>query len=141
MFESILYGGKDRIPRWVSGLLARQKGFGCIAVPEWTAMAVSCPSSRAGAAVHRTAALGMFESLLLRRQRPDTLTGIRSLARQKGFEPPTFRLGGGCSIQLSYWRMQRGYFSGFYHLCQGKSREICHRKFPFSTLQNRHFGL
>ena len=27
------------------------------------------------------------------------------LARQKGFEPPTFRLGGGCSIQLSYWRM------------------------------------
>lgn len=27
------------------------------------------------------------------------------LARQKGFEPPTFRLGGGCSIQLSYWRI------------------------------------
>ena len=25
------------------------------------------------------------------------------LAPQKGFGPPTFRLGGGCSIQLSYW--------------------------------------
>ena len=25
------------------------------------------------------------------------------LAHQKGFGPPTFRLGGGCSIQLSYW--------------------------------------
>ena len=25
------------------------------------------------------------------------------LALQKGFGPPTFRLGGGCSIQLSYW--------------------------------------
>ena len=31
--------------------------------------------------------------------------GFRHLARQKGFEPPTFRLGGGCSIQLSYWRV------------------------------------
>ena len=27
------------------------------------------------------------------------------LARQKGLEPPTFRLGGGRSIQLSYWRI------------------------------------
>ena len=27
------------------------------------------------------------------------------LARLKGFEPPTCRLGGGCSIQLSYKRM------------------------------------
>ena len=31
------------------------------------------------------------------------------MARQKGFEPPTFRLGGGCSIQLSYRRIE--YFS------------------------------
>ena len=30
-------------------------------------------------------------------------TAVDSLARQKGFGPPTFRLGGGCSIQLSYW--------------------------------------
>ena len=27
------------------------------------------------------------------------------VARQKEFESPTFRLGGGCSIQLSYWRI------------------------------------
>ena len=32
--------------------------------------------------------------------------GFRHLARQKGFGPPTFRLGGGCSIQLSYWRVR-----------------------------------
>ena len=48
--------------------------------------------------------ISSFESLPLK---PKTgyPTGIRFLARQKGFEPPTFRLGGGCSIQLSYWRM------------------------------------
>ena len=27
------------------------------------------------------------------------------MARQKEFESLTFRLGGGCSIQLSYWRI------------------------------------
>ena len=48
--------------------------------------------------------IGSFVSLLLK-QKPDAQMGIRFLARQKGFEPPTFRLGGGCSIQLSYWRM------------------------------------
>ena len=25
------------------------------------------------------------------------------MASQRGVEPPTCRLGGGCSIQLSYW--------------------------------------
>ena len=29
----------------------------------------------------------------------------RLLARQKELESPTFRLGGGRSIQLSYWRI------------------------------------
>lgn len=28
---------------------------------------------------------------------------ISCLASQAGFEPATYRLGGGCSIQLSYW--------------------------------------
>ena len=27
------------------------------------------------------------------------------MARQEGFEPPTYRLEGGCSILLSYWRI------------------------------------
>ncbi len=27
------------------------------------------------------------------------------LARQEGFEPPTYCLEGSCSILLSYWRM------------------------------------
>ena len=32
-------------------------------------------------------------------------TAVDSLARQKELESPTFRLGGGRSIQLSYWRI------------------------------------
>ena len=31
----------------------------------------------------------------------------RFLASQKGFEPPTPRLGGVCSIQLSYWDLYK----------------------------------
>ena len=31
----------------------------------------------------------------------------RTLARQKGLEPPAYCLEGSCSIQLSYWRMSR----------------------------------
>lgn len=29
------------------------------------------------------------------------------MVREPGFEPGTYRLGGGCSIQLSYKRMRR----------------------------------
>ena len=32
------------------------------------------------------------------------------LARLRGFEPPTYRLGGGRSILLSYRRIESGHF-------------------------------
>ena len=32
----------------------------------------------------------------------------RTLARQEGFEPPTYCLEGNCSILLSYWRIFKG---------------------------------
>ena len=28
------------------------------------------------------------------------------MARQEGFEPPTYCLEGSCSIRMSYWRME-----------------------------------
>ena len=31
------------------------------------------------------------------------------MARQEGFEPPTYRLEGGCSILLSYWRISEAW--------------------------------
>ena len=34
------------------------------------------------------------------------------LARQEGFEPPTYCLEGSCSILLSYWRMFPLFWSG-----------------------------
>ena len=43
------------------------------------------------------------------------------LARQKGFEPPTFRLGGGCSIQLSYWRLYHSIVQNIPHCVNRKS--------------------
>ncbi len=40
-----------------------------------------------------------------RRQQKRRLSASFLLARQKGFEPPAFPLGGGRSIRLSYWRV------------------------------------
>ncbi|CAD5376450.1 hypothetical protein OF001_U140111 [Pseudomonas sp. OF001] len=37
-------------------------------------------------------------------QKRNPLICIKILVREGGFEPPTYRLGGGCSIQLSYRR-------------------------------------
>lgn len=45
----------------------------------------------------RQEAKGYFE-------KNNPLIFIKKLVREGGFEPPTYRLGGGCSIQLSYRR-------------------------------------
>ena len=39
-------------------------------------------------------------------ERMDAALWDRILASRRGFEPPTCRLGGGCSIQLSYRDIQ-----------------------------------
>ena len=49
------------------------------------------------------------------------------MAPQKEFESPTFRLGGGRSIQLSYWGMDRVYFTQFPLPCQ-----VAGNQFPSS---------
>ncbi len=37
---------------------------------------------------------------------------LYQMARQEGFEPPTYCLEGSCSILLSYWRMFPLFWSG-----------------------------
>ena len=45
---------------------------------------------------------------------PERLSAL-VLARQKEFESPTFRLGGGRSILLSYWRMYNEHILADFH--------------------------
>lgn len=45
--------------------------------------------------------------------------GIEKMVRPEGFEPPTIRLEGGCSIRLSYGRME-----GVNRKENGRGREI-----------------
>ena len=47
----------------------------------------------------------LFLRKMKKRRKPLILLGFpaKFLASQKGVEPPTFRLGGERSIQLSYW--------------------------------------
>ena len=37
------------------------------------------------------------------KRRDESLEALNYMVSQAGFEPATFPLGGGCSIQLSYW--------------------------------------
>ena len=76
------------------------------------------------------------------------------LARQKEFESPTFRLGGGRSILLSYWRICnyryivskllvgvnifRWIFSSSAHILSGKS---CERRTEMKETDNVHADL
>ena len=53
----------------------------------------------------------------------------RCLARQKEFESPTFRLGGGRSILLSYWRIYWNIVS------ENKTDVNCRDSTEFETLR------
>ena len=48
-------------------------------------------------------------------------SAVNALASPRGFEPPAYRLGGGCSIQLSYEDFFR---NAFYHTNKDKSNPI-----------------
>ena len=41
----------------------------------------------------------------MKKPKPSAWDGFGKMARQEGFEPPTYRFVACCSIQLGYWRI------------------------------------
>ena len=102
--------------------LAPPARFVCIFVPLRTKIEVAT-NLRTGGGDMPPAYRDRTSNPLAKRKRKPPLQAAFFLARLKGFEPPTCRLGGGRSIQLSYKRIVPAYCTRLRLRCQCRKWE------------------